>query len=108
MRSGLADPLRDEQRSREAAMTPGDRVRLALQLGARDGTCGTRRRAVTLREAYRELRRAEQDERRPRRWTRWPARALEHRDARSSPGLAIELGVEDLLDLAIAGGALDS
>lgn len=60
MSSTLADELRSEQREREARLTPEARVRLALELGARDLRAFASARNLSLAEAHRELRRAAQ------------------------------------------------
>lgn len=65
MRSALADQLRDARLAREASMSPGARVRLAILLGQRDLRAFASAQGLTLREAWLRLRRAEQDGRVP-------------------------------------------
>ena len=60
MRSAVADELRATQRAREARMTPGARVRLALALGERDLRAYAAAHGLGLAEAYRQLRDAAQ------------------------------------------------
>ncbi|MEQ1568793.1 MAG: hypothetical protein ABMA64_24360 [Myxococcota bacterium] len=61
----LGEQLRLERTRRELEMSPGDRVCLALQLGARDLRAFASANGLSMREAYRELRRVEQRGRTP-------------------------------------------
>lgn len=65
MRSPLADALAAEQRAEEARLTPGERVALALALGARDLRTYASARGLSPSEARRALRRAAQRGRTP-------------------------------------------
>jgi hypothetical protein len=65
MRSVVGDELRAAQRAREARLTPGERVRLALELGRRDLVVYATAHGLGLVEAYRRLRAAAQAGRAP-------------------------------------------
>lgn len=65
MDSPIARALREEQRAQEAALSPGERVRFALALGARDLRIYATARGLAPGEARRELRRSAQAGREP-------------------------------------------
>lgn len=56
MRSSVADDLRQRDRHREAALTPEQRIALALALGRRDLRVFAEAHGLSLAEARRELR----------------------------------------------------
>ena len=64
MRSRLAEKLRQEQAAKALALTAGDRLRLALALGARDLDQLARLRGVTAQEARQHVRATRQAGRR--------------------------------------------
>jgi len=65
MRSAIAEAVREKQRAREAALTPSQRVRLALKLGERDLRVLASGQGLTLREAWLLRRRTSQAGRTP-------------------------------------------
>ena len=74
MRSVVAERLRTEDREQIAAMTSGERVRLALALGDQAGADYARNHHLSLVEARRKLREISEDSRRSRKADRAGAR----------------------------------
>jgi hypothetical protein len=74
MRSVVAERLRTEDRERIAAMTSGERVRLALALGDQAVADYARNHHLSLEEARRKLREISEDSRRSRKADRAGAR----------------------------------
>lgn len=74
MRSVVADKLRTEDRERVAAMTSGERVRLALALGDQAVADYARNHQLSLEEARRLLREIAERSRRSRKADRAGAR----------------------------------
>ena len=74
MRSVVAERLRAEDRERIAAMTSGERVRLALALGDQAVADYARNHQLSLEEARRQLREISQNSRRSRKAERAGAR----------------------------------
>lgn len=64
-RPSVAQQLSDAERRRVAALTPSERVALALELGRRDLEIFARARGLSLAEARRVQERARQAGRRP-------------------------------------------
>ena len=74
MRSVVAERLRTEDREQIAAMTSGERVRLALALGDQAVADYARNQHLSLEEARRKLREISEDSRRSRKADRAGAR----------------------------------
>ncbi len=74
MRSVVAERLRTEDRERIAAMTSGERVRLALALGDQAVADYARNHQLSLEEARRQLREISDQSRRSRKADRAGAR----------------------------------
>ena len=74
MRSAVAERLRTEDRERIAAMTSGERVRLALALGDQAVADYARNHQLSLEEARRRLREISDQSRRSRKADRAGAR----------------------------------
>ena len=74
MRSVVAERLRTEDRERIAAMTSGERVRLALALGDQAVADYARNHQLSLEEARRQLREISDESRRSRKADRAGAR----------------------------------
>ena len=60
MRTGIGNESRDRRRAREAKMSPGERVALALKLGEADVALLASARGISVAEAVRVARRARQ------------------------------------------------